>query len=113
MAALLAVAVVYMARPDTASGGVLSPLKIVPDSRTLRRRSPDSPPCALECPAETLLRTFKVIVLDSRTLQTSPQSRPNLLRPRAPLALAQPSRLLLPCVMALRFRVTPTQTPAD
>ena len=146
MAALLAVAVVYVARPDTASGGVLPPLKIVPDSRTLRgrspdsppctlecpaeallrtfkvtvpdsrtqrRRSPDSPPCTLECPAETLLRTFKVIVLDSRTLQTSPQSRPNLLRPRAPLALAQPSRLLLPCVMALRFRVTPTQTPAD
>ena len=64
-------------------------------------------------PAEALLRTFKVIVLDSRTLQTSPQSRPNLLRPRAPLALAQPSRLLLPCVMALRFGVTPTQTPAD
>ena len=46
-------------------------------------------------------------------VQTSPQSRPNLLRPRAPLALAQPSRLLLPCVMALRFRVTPTPTPAD
>ena len=86
---------------------------IVPDSRTLRRRSPDSPLCTLECPAEALLRTFKVIVLDSRTLQTTPQSRPNLLRPRAPLALAQPSRLLLPCVMALRFRVTPTQTPAD
>ena len=86
---------------------------IVPASRTLPRRSPDSPPCTLECPAEALLRTFKVIVLDSRTLQTSPQSRPNLLRPRAPLALAQPSRLLLPCVMALRFRVTPTQTPAD
>ena len=96
-----------------ASGGALPPLKIVPDSRTLRRRSPDSPLCTLECPAEALLRTFKVIVLDSRTLQTSPQSRPNLLRPRAPLALAQPSRLLLPCVMALRFRVTPTQTPAD
>ena len=35
------------------------------------------------------------------------------LRPRAPLALAQPSRLLLPCVMDPRFRVTPTQTPAD
>ena len=86
---------------------------IVPDSRTLRRRSPDSLLCTLECPAEALLRTFKVIVLDSRTLQTSPQSRPNLLRPRAPLALAQPSRLLLPCVMALRFGVTPTQTPAD
>ena len=146
MAALLAVAVVYVARPDTASGGALPPLKIVPDSRTLRRRSsdsppctpecpaeallrtfqvivpasrtlrrrsPDSPPCTLECPAEALLRTFKVIVLDSRTLQTSPQFRPNLLRPRAPLALAQPSRLLLPCVMALRFRVTPTQTPAE
>ena len=78
-----------------------------------RRRSPDSPLCTLECPAEALLRTFKIIVLDSRTLQTSPQSRPNLLRPRAPLALAQPSRLLLPCIMALRFRVTPTQTPAD
>ena len=86
---------------------------IVPDSRTLRRRSPDSPLCTFECPAEALLRTFKVIVLDSRTLQMSPQSRSNLLRPRAPLALAQPSRLLLPCVMALRFRVTPTQTPAD
>ena len=146
MAALLAVAVVYVARPDTASGGALPPLKIVPDSRTLRRRSPDSPPCTLECPAEALLRTFqvivpasrtlrrrspdsplctlecpaeallrtfKVLVLDSRTLQTSPQSRPNLLRPRAPLALAQPSRLLLPCVMVLRFRVTPTQTSAD
>ena len=40
-------------------------------------------------------------------------SRPNLLRPRTPRALAQPSRLLLSCVMALRFRVTPTQTPAD
>ena len=78
-----------------------------------RRRSPDSPLCTLECPAEALLRTFKVIVLDPRTLQTSPQSRPNLLRPRAPLALAQPSRLLLRCVMAMRFRVTPTQTPAD
>ena len=92
----------------------LAPFKvIVPDSRTLRRRSPDSPLCTLECPAEALLRTFKEIVLDSRTLQTSPQSRPNLLRSRAPLALAQPSRLLLPCVMALRFRVTPTQTPAD
>ena len=113
MAALLAVAVVYVARPETASGGALPPLIIVPDSCTLRRRSPDSPLCTLECPAEALLRTFKVIVLDSRTLQTSPQSRPNLLRPRAPLALAQPSRLLLPCVMALRFRVTPTQTPAD
>ena len=35
-----------------------------------RRRSPDSPLCTLECPAEALLRTFKVIVLDPRMLQT-------------------------------------------
>ena len=62
---------------------------------------------------EDLSRLLKVTVVESLTRQMSPQSRLNLLRPRAPLALAQPSRLLLPCVMALRSRVTPTQTPAD
>ena len=37
-------------------------------------------------------------------------------QPPAPSSASGPgpaSRLLLPCVMALRFRVTPTQTPAD
>ena len=37
--------------------------------------------------AEALLRTNKVIVLDSRTLQTSPQSRLNPLHPRVPMVL--------------------------
>ena len=57
---------------------------------------------------EDLPRLLKVTVVGSLTRQTSPQPRLNLSRPRAPLALPQPSRLLLPCVMALRSRVTPT-----
>ena len=83
MAALLAVAVVYVVRLDTASGGALPPLKIVPDSRTLRRRSPDSPLCTLECPAEALLRTFKSNS-SGLTHATSSQSRLTPLHPRVP-----------------------------
>ena len=65
------------------------------DSRTLRRRSPDSPPCTLECPAEALLRTFKVIVLDSRTLHVAAVPTP----PPAPSSAHGPGS-----------RVTPTRT---
>ena len=66
------------------------------------RTQPPAVPCPLQGNSSGLTHATNVT-----------QSRPNLLRPRAPLALAQPSRLLLPSVMALRFRVTPTQTPAD
>ena len=62
---------------------------------------------------EDLPRRLKVTVVGSLTRQTSPQLRLNLSRPRAPLTLPQPSRPPLSCVMALRSRVTPTQTPAD
>ena len=57
--------------------------------------------------------TTKVTVAGPLPRHTSPQLRLNLSRPRAPLALPQPSRLPLSCGMALRSRVTPTRTPAD
>ena len=62
---------------------------------------------------EDLPRLLKVTVVGSLTRQMSPKLRLNLSRPRAPLALPQPSRLPLSCGMALRSRVTPTRTPAD
>ena len=55
---------------------------------------------------EDLPRLLKVTVMGSLSRQMSPQPRLNLLRPRAPLALPQPSRLPPPCGMALRPRVT-------
>ena len=117
MAALIATAVVYVARPDTASGGALPPFKIVSPSSI-----PSSPHmtltalysryrkkiCAFGAAAvltadakimadeirpgivtsapitEDLPRPLKVIVLDSRTLQTTQQSRLTPLHPRVP-----------------------------
>ena len=58
-------------------------------------------------------RPPKITVAGPLPRHTLPQLRLNLSRPRAPLALPQPSRPPLSCVMALRSRVTPTQTPAD
>ena len=58
-------------------------------------------------------RPPKVTVAGPLPRHTSPQLRLNLSRPRAPLALPQPSRPPLSCVIALRSRLTPTQTPAD
>ena len=147
MAALLAAAVVYVARPDIASGGALPPLKIVSPSsipssphmtltalysRHGKKRCAFGAAAVLTADAkiiadeemrpgmvtsapitEDLPRLLEVIVVGSLTRQASPQPRLNLSRPRAPLALPQPSRLPLSCGMALRFQVTPTQTPAD
>ena len=57
--------------------------------------------------------TTKVTVAGPLPRHTSPQLRLNLSRPRVPLVLPQPSRLLLSCGMTLRSRETPTRTPAD
>ena len=57
--------------------------------------------------------TTKATVAGPLQQHTSPQLRLNLSHPRGPLALPQPSRLLLSCGMTLRSRVTPTLTPAD
>ena len=69
----------------------------------------DAMPQGVAIPAPTT----KVTVAGPLPRHTSPQLRLNLSRPRAPLALPQPSRLPLSCGMALRSRVTPTRTPAD
>ena len=55
-------------------------LKVMADDSRLTAVTPDTI-------AEVLLRTNKVIVLDSRTLQASPQSRLTPLHPRVPMAL--------------------------
>ena len=59
---------------------------------------------------EYLSRILKVTV-GEHTQRTLPQPRPNLSRPRAPLA--QPRLLPLPCDMALRSQVIPTRTLAN
>ena len=117
MAALIAAAVVYVARPDTASGGALPPLKIVSPSsipssphmtltalysRYGKKRCAFGAAAVLTADAkimademrpgmvtfapvtEDLPRLLKVIVLDSRTLQTPQQSRLTPLHPRVP-----------------------------
>ena len=56
-------------------------LKVMADDSRLTTVTPNTI-------AEVLLRTNKVIVLDSRTLQASPQSRLTHLHPRMPMVLA-------------------------
>ena len=73
-------------------------------------------PLGVATPAPTTKdppRPPKLTVAGPLPRHTSPQLRLHLSRPRAPLALPQPSRPPLSCVMALRSRVTLTQTPAD
>ena len=86
---------------DGADAALPAALKVMADDSRLTTVTPKTI-------AEALLRTNKVIVLDSCTLQASPQPRLTLLHPRVPMVLVSPRRLP-PCATALRPRVTLTR----
>ena len=90
------------ARRGGVDAALTAALKVMADDTCLTMVTPNPI-------AEVLLRTNKVIVLDSRTLQASPQSRLTPLHPRVPMLLVLPRRLP-PCDIALRLRVTLTRT---